>query len=160
MLLGPSRRHCSHGRQQGVDPGEQRADSFHSKTCSTRATRPFHTELFYPSTSLPRAEELDEKVTIADLQFERQARDRASRPRPSRRVLRGPPYSGTQFLKLPRLSVSAHAPWSSCVSCRMCPLLRRADVETVVSEIDVIVSSTGSFNIISFECFHWKHRTL
>ena len=29
-----------------------------------------------------------------------------------------------------------------------------------MSEIDIIVYSTGSFNIISFECFHWKHRTL
>ena len=57
-------------------------------------------------------------------------------------------------------SVSAHAPWSSCVCCRMCPFLRPAGVETVVSEIDIIVPSTGSFNIISFECFRWKHRAL
>ena len=85
--------------------------------------------------------------------FERQARDRASCPRPSRRVLRGP-------RRRSRLSVSAHAPWRSCVRGRMCPLLHPAGVETVVSEIDIIVSSTGSFNVISFDCFHWKHRTL
>ena len=33
----------------------------------------------------------------------------------------------------------------------MCPLLRPASVETVVSEIDIIVSSTGIFNIISLD---------
>ena len=96
--------------------------------------------------------ELDEKVTTADLQYERQARDRASSPRPSRRVLRGPRRRSASLLrytvsKLPRLSVSAHDSWSSCVRCPMCLFLRPAGVETVVSEIDIIVSSTGSFNI-------------
>ena len=62
--------------------------------------------------------ELDEKVTIADLQFERQARD------------------PDEFF------------------------VGQGGVETVVSEFDIIVSSTGSFNIINVECFSWKHRTL
>ena len=45
-------------------------------------------------------------------------------------------------LAAPRLSVSAHDSWSSCVRCPMCLFLRPAGVETVVSEIDIIVSST------------------
>ena len=54
---------CIHGRQEGVDPGEQRADSFHhmcmllvSQDMKHASPATFHTELFYPSTSLPRAE--------------------------------------------------------------------------------------------------------
>ena len=43
--------------------------------------------------------ELDVKVTIADLQFERQARVRASSPRPSRRVLRGPSRLSPSLLR-------------------------------------------------------------
>ena len=43
--------------------------------------------------------ELDEKVTIADLQYERQARDRASSLRPSRRVLRGPRRRSPSLLR-------------------------------------------------------------
>ena len=103
--------------------------------------------------------ELDEKVTTADLQYERQARDRASSPRPSRRVLRGPRrrspsllrYTVSQASKVERVGSRV----AQCVS--FCAL--QAWMETVVSEIDIIVFSTGSFNI-SFECFSWKHRTL
>ena len=80
---------CSHGRQQGVD---LRHEAHEPRDLFTRCCSIHQRAYLVPK-------ELDEKVTIAALQFERQARDRASSPRPSRRVLRGPRRRSPSLLR-------------------------------------------------------------